>query len=288
VLGAPRAASTNAGGRPMSDRPVVMITGGAGGIGKALARRYLCEGACVALVDRDPAALERAVDAPATRADAVLALSCDITQPEAVRAAVQRVKDRFGRLDTLIHCAGLTQVSPLVNTDLDVYRRVMEVNFFGAVAVTQAALPLLLASRGQIIVLSSVAGFAPLTGRTGYCASKHALHGFFDAARAELRGRGVHVMVVCPSFVATDFARSGLAGNGSVLQFDRVTTGRPLNPDAVARAIVTAARRRKRLLVLSPTGKLAYWVSSLFPGVYERLMNRRFRVEIDRDAPQDR
>jgi len=264
---------------------VVVITGGAGGIGSALARAFGRDGAHIALMDRDAEALERAVGTLMDLAPSVLPIPCDVTDADAVSVAVEVVRERFGRLDVLIHCAGLTQVSPFVDTELEVYRRVMEVNFFATVALTKAALPLLIASRGQVIVLSSIAGFAPLIARTGYCASKHALHGFFDVVRAELKERGVHVLLVCPSFVETDFARSGLAGDGTTLQFERSTTGTPLTPDAVARAIYTAARKRKRLLVLSATGKLAYWVSRLLPGVYERGMTSRFRIELERKPP---
>jgi len=262
---------------------VVAITGGAGGIGSALAHRFGEAGARIALLDRDREALDNAANALAGEGLNVLPLVCDVTAAEDVSRAVAAVHDGFGRLDVLVHGAGLTHVSPFVETDLAVYRRVMEVNFFGAVACTRTALPMLLESRGQVIVLSSVAGFAPLLARTGYCAAKHALHGFFETLRGELRPRGVHVMIVCPSFVETDFARAGLAGDGSRLAFDRSTTGSPLTPDAVAQAIFRAAGKRRRLLVLSPTAKLAYWVSRLLPGLYERGMGRRFRVELERD-----
>ena len=262
---------------------VVAITGGAGGIGSALARRFGEAGARIALLDRDREALDSAANALTGEGLTVLPIVCDVTAVEDVSRAVAAVREGFGRLDVLVHGAGLTHVSPFVDTDLGVYRRVMEVNFFGAVACTQAALPLLLESRGQIIVLSSVAGFAPLLGRTGYCAAKHALHGFFETLRAELRPRGVHVMIVCPSFVETDFARAGLAGDGSRLAFDRSTTGSSLTPETVAQAVFRAAGKRRRLVVLSPTGKLAYWVSRLLPAFYERSMSRRFRVEIERD-----
>jgi len=263
---------------------VVAITGGAGGIGAALARRFGKDGAAIALLDRDREALDRAAGTLVGEGLTAVPIACDVTESETVTEAVAAIEDRFGRLDALVHGAGLTHVSPFTDTDLEVYRRVMEVNFFGAVACTKAALPLLMASRGQVIVLSSVAGFAPLLARTGYCASKHALHGFFDTLRAELKDEGVHVMLVCPSFVETGFAKTGLSGDGSNLAFDRSTTGTPLTPEAVAEAIFRAACKRKRLLVLSRTGKLSYWVSRLLPGVYERSMIRRFRVELERDA----
>ena len=266
----------------MGSEQVVAIAGGAGGIGVALARCFGAEGAHIVLLDRDADALERACEALAGCAASVLPVPCDVTSPEAVENAVETLRGQHGQLDILVYSAGLTHVSPFVDTDLDVYRRVMEVNFFGAVAITKAALPLLAESRGQVIILSSIAGFAPVIGRTGYCASKYALHGFFETLRAELKDRGVHVLLVCPSFVETDFARSGLDGDGTTLQFDRSTTGKPLTPETVARAIKKAAAKRQRLLVLSPTGKLAYWVSRLLPGVYERGMSRRFRIELER------
>jgi len=262
---------------------VVAIVGGAGGIGVALGRCFGAEGAHVVLLDRDAEALERAREALAGSAASLLTIPCDVTRPEAIVDAVETLRDRHGRLDILIYSAGLTHVSPFLDTDLAVYRRVMEVNFFGAVTMTKAALPLLLESQGQIIILSSIAGFAPVIGRTGYCASKYALHGLFETLRTELKDRGVHVLMVCPSFVETEFARSGLDGDGSTLQFDRSTTGKPLTTEGVAQAIRVAAAKRRRLLVLSPTGKLAYWVSRLFPGLYERGMRRRFRVELERE-----
>jgi len=264
---------------------LVAISGGAGGIGAAVARAFGEAGAKIALLDRNGEALEHAARSVAETAAEVLPLVCDVTQPESIGNAVGRIQEHFGRLDILVHCAGLTHVSPFIETDLDVYHRVMAVNFFGTVAFTKVALPMLLAQRGQIIVLSSVAGFSPVIGRTGYCASKYALHGFFEVLRAELHDRGVHVLLVCPSFVATDFARSGLAGDGSTLTFERSTTGALMTPETVARAIFAAAWKRKRLLVISPTGKLAYWISRLFPGVYQRSMTRRFRIELERHPP---
>jgi len=269
----------------MFDGNVVAITGGAGGIGAAIARAFAEVGAKIALLDLDAEALERVAHSLADTASEVHPLVCDITNTESVDNAIVRSQERFGRLDILVHCAGLTHVSPFIETELDVYRRVMEVNFFGTIGFTKAALPMLIASRGQIIVLSSIAGVAPVIGRTGYCASKYSLHGFFEVLRAELQDQGVHVMLVCPSFVDTDFARSGLAGDGSTLTFERSTTGSLLTPETVARSILAAARKRKPLVVLSFNGKLVYWVARLFPNIYQRAMSRRFHIELERNKP---
>ena len=256
---------------------VVVITGGAGGIGSAIAMRFGAAEARIVLLDHDCETLAtrcRELQQAGVRVESQL---CDITDQTQCERAIAHTLAATGGIDVLVHGAGLTQVSRFRETELSVYRRVMEVNFFGAVAVTKAALKSLCERRGRIVVLSSIAGFAPLLGRTGYCASKHALHGFFDTLRCELVGHGVSVTLVCPSFVDTDFARRGLAGDGSVLATDRGTTGAIVTAEAVAQAVYRGAAARKRQIVISFTGKLAYWLSRLAPGYYQRGMTRRFQ-----------
>lgn len=258
---------------------VVVITGGAGGIGSAIAKRFGAAEATIVLLDNDREILAqrcRQLQQAGLRVESQL---CDITDPTQCERAIAHTLAANGGIDVLVHCAGLTQVSRFCDTELSVYRRVMEVNFFGAIAVTKAALESLCERRGRIVVLSSIAGFAPLLGRTGYCASKHALHGFFDTLRCELVGHGVSVTLICPSFVDTDFARRGLAGDGSVLTTNRGTTGAIVTAEVVAQAVYRGAAARKRQVVISSTGKLAYWLSRLAPGYYQRGMTRRFQAD---------
>ena len=268
--------------RETDRKQVMMLSGGAGGIGFAAAERFGLKGIQIALTDQDGQLVESQTKRLRDQGIATGGWKLDVTQPGECQSVVNDVLRHFGRLDILIHCAGVTQVSPFVKTQPEVYRQVMDVNFFGAVHLTRAALDALLQSRGQIVVLSSVAGFAPLLGRTGYCASKYALHGFFDTLRCELKESGVSVTMVCPSFVATDFASRGLKADGTTIDFERSITGTPISPEEVAHAIDRACKRRSRLVVLSRTGKLAYWVSRLAPGLYERLMLRKFQTELKR------
>ena len=259
---------------------VVAVVGGGGAIGQAIAQQYAKLGFRIALLDRDPGRLElaaRELEQYKTRS-----YPCDITDEESCQESIETLIKDHGRLDILVHSAGLTHVSPFASTAIDVLRRVMEVNFFGVVTVTKAALPALIESKGQIVVLSSICGIAPLIGRTGYCASKHALHGFFDTLRCELAPKEVSVLLACPSFVASDFATRGLAGDGTLLPFQRSTLGKPLSPEEVAAAIVTAAVKRRSLLVLTWRGRLTYWLTRLLPGTYQRLMSKRFAVELSR------
>ncbi|RIL08241.1 MAG: short chain dehydrogenase [Proteobacteria bacterium] len=253
----------------------VAITGAAGGIGSALARAFARRGARVALLDLPGPALDAlAAELRASGADA-LALACDVTDAAQTRAATAAAVARFGGLDVAIANAGITHIGRFAETDAAVLRRVMDVNFFGAVHLAQAAAEPLAARRGVLVVVSSVAGFAPLAGRAGYAASKHALHGLFASVRVEWRRRGVQVLIACPSFVATDIGKRALGPDGGAPRDARTTTGKPASPDAVAEAIARAAIARRRFLVLSPVGVASWWLARLWPAGYERIMERR-------------
>jgi NAD(P)-dependent dehydrogenase (short-subunit alcohol dehydrogenase family) len=253
----------------------VVITGAAGGIGSALAQRFSAAGARVALLDRDEGGLDMLVPRLGAVGADTIAIPCDVTSLDDCSFAVGRVVAAWGGVDVLINNAGITHVSPLVDTDVDVFRRVMDVNFFGALDMTSVALPSLLERRGQIVVMSSVAGFAPLVLRTGYAASKHALHGCFESLRAELRGTGVGVTLVCPSFVRTGIAEHALGAHGGAPTHPRTETGAPADPTDLADAVFDATVHRRRLLLHSRTAKVSYLVSRVWPTRYERMMARR-------------
>ena len=155
-------------------------------------------------------------------------------------ALIQKAVDTFGRIDILINNAGISHRSLLADTDPDVIARVMEVNFFGAANLTQAALAHIVTRRGFIVAISSVAGFSPLTGRTGYAASKHALHGFFDSLRSEVEGAGVGVTLVCPSFIRTGIGAAATDGSGAPVSSPRITTGGESSPEEIAGRIYEA------------------------------------------------
>jgi len=260
----------------------VAITGAAGGMGRALCRRFGQAGAKIALLDLHLEPLEafaRELDEAGIQA---LALQCDVTDEQACRTAMEKIVERFGGIDILINNAGITHRSAFEKTQVQVFRQVMEVNFFGALHCTQAALPALLASRGMIIVMSSIAGFSPLFGRSGYSASKHALHGLFESLRTELSDKGVRVMMVCPGFTATNIEKNALDGDGRPTTHPRSTTGKIATPEVVAETIYHAAVKNKRLLVLSRVGNLAHFVYKFFPAYYERAMTKRLRYELER------
>ena len=261
----------------------VVVTGAGGGLGRATALRFAAAGASIAALDRDAAGLESLNAELEARARRCLALPCDVTDAGACEHAIDQAVRQFGGLDVLVNNAGMSHRSGFAATDLGVIRRVMEVNFFGAVNCTKAALPHLTARRGLIIAVSSVAGYTPLIARTGYAASKHAMHGFFDSLRTELEPEGVDVMMVCPSFIATQIARNAIGGDGRPVRHAQVTVGRPLTPDDAAALIFAGAERRKRQVFVGRTARTAWHLSRFAPRLYERIMARRLRAELESD-----
>jgi NAD(P)-dependent dehydrogenase (short-subunit alcohol dehydrogenase family) len=199
-----------------------------------------------------------------------------VTSDAECRSAFAAVERAFGGVDVLVNNAGITHLGLFRDTELEVLRRVMEVNFFGAVRCTKAALPSLLARRGRIAVVSSVAGFAPLATRSGYAASKHALHGFFGSLRAEHRRDGLGVTLVCPSFVRTRIGSRALGPDGAPAGEDaRSGVRRELEPEAVADALYRGVERGRGLVLLPAEARLSRWLAALWPAGYESAMRRR-------------
>ena len=266
--------------RSFNDQCIV-ITGAAGGLGQALVTAFLHAHANVVALDRDGAALQALQNNTTVPPGATLMTAlCDVTNLPSCEAAIGQAITRFGGVDVLINNAGIAHRSAFADTQMDVLRRVMEVNFFGAVNCTHAAIASLRQRRGMVIAISSVAGFSPLIGRTGYAASKHALHGFFDSLRTEVQDDGVDVLIVCPSFIDTGIDRAALGADGQPAAHARKTTGATTQPAEVAAAILHAAQHQRQLLLFSFTAKAAWWLSRLWPTRYAAIMRKRLRAEI--------
>jgi len=198
---------------------VVWITGGSSGIGEALALQFASAGAKVVLSARREEELNRVKDECVRNggtADSILVVPLDVTDHGSMPSALERITSTFGRIDLLINNAGISQRSLCVDTDMSVYRQIFDVDVLGQIALTKTVLPLMLEQKsGHIAVTASVAGKIGVGQRTGYCAAKHAVMGFFDALRAEVEKHGVRVTTITPGFIKTPISYNALKGDGS-------------------------------------------------------------------------
>lgn len=195
------------------DKQVVWITGASSGIGEALAIQASAEGARVILSARRIEELER-VKALCAHPANVAVLPLDLTAFDAEDAAARAAKF-FGAVDVLVNNAGISQRSTVLDTPMEVYRRILELDFFACVSLTKAVLPAMVArGSGKVVTISSVVGYVGTPLRSGYAAAKHALHGFFDAARAELWKSGVQFTIICPGFIKTNVSLNAITRDG--------------------------------------------------------------------------
>lgn len=255
---------------------VVWITGASSGIGEALAYAFSRNGARLVLSARREEALER-VRQGCQNPDSHCVLPLDLTDFDAA-ALTETVMAHFGRIDILVNNGGVSQRGTVVETEMDVDRRIMEINYFGAIALTKAVLPHMLAQRaGRIVVISSLSGKISTARRSSYAASKHALHGFFNALRTEVHGEGVGVTIVCPGYVRTNLSRRALRGDGSAHGQVDATQARGVDPDDLAARIVDAVAHGKDEILVGGKEVLAVYLNRLFPAAY-RWMIRRVKV----------
>ena len=261
---------------------VVVVTGAAGGLGRALCQRFGQGGARIVALDREASALDALLAGLHQAGIAAIGVVCDVTVEDDCLKAVVEARRSFGAIDLLVNNAGITHRSAFSGTETAVIRRVMAVNFFGALHCTHAALDDLIARRGMVIAISSVAGFAPLIARTGYAASKHALHGFYDSLRTEVEPLGLKVMLVCPSFIETGIEKNALDGHGGPARHPQSIVGVRASPGSVADKIFHAARNECRLLLPDRVSRASWWVSRLAPGLYARLMVAKLKKEMQR------
>jgi NAD(P)-dependent dehydrogenase (short-subunit alcohol dehydrogenase family) len=256
------------------DGQVVLITGASSGIGAELARQFAAAGARVALAARDAEALARVAEECRTHGGDALVVPTDVTIEAQCQAMVDRTVVHFGRLDILVNNAGMSMSARFDEiSDLSVFERLLRLNVLGSVWSTAFALPHLKQSRGRIVAIASLAGLTGVPKRTAYCASKHAMAGFFDALRIELRDSGVSVTVVYPGFVRSDINRRALAADGAPFG-DRASLRQPreaMDTAECARQVLRATAARDRDLIMTLTGKLGRILKWLTPSLVDRL-----------------
>lgn len=249
---------------------VVWITGASSGIGEAFAKQVAARGSKIVLSSRNESRLQQVKQAcieKGTAASDVLVLPLDITKEADFSSAVEKIVEQYGRIDMLLNNAGISQRSLCTETDMSVYRTLFEVDVFGQIALTKRVLPLMIKQNsGHILVTASVAGKVGVPYRTGYCAAKHAIMGFFDALRAEMANTGIRVTTITPGFIRTNLSENALNGDGTKfgVMDDDIANG--IDADICASKIIAGIERgNPEIVVAGSRERQALFFKRFFP-----------------------
>lgn len=264
----------------MKDK-VVIITGGSSGIGKALAAEFGRHGSKIVITGRKQEALDAAADELRKDGIEVLAVRGDVSREEDNEQMAREAVERFGRIDILINNAGISMRALFEDVDLDVVKKVMDINFYGVLYATKYCLPEIIRNKGSVVGISSIAGFRGLPARTGYSASKFALQGFLEVLRTEMLYKGVHVLTACPGFTASNIRKTALTADGSQQNESPRKEEKMMSAAECARHIYRATRKRKKYLILTFQGKMTVFLNKWFPAWMDKMVYKVMAKEAD-------
>ncbi|MEO6719062.1 MAG: SDR family oxidoreductase [Ferruginibacter sp.] len=253
---------------------VVAITGGSEGIGKALVDALIPLGAKIATCGRNQ---DKLYNLQVQYSNQLLhTIVADVSRYDDCRNFISSTLETFGGIDILINNAGISMRSLVADADVEVMRKVMDINFFGTVYCTKLALSSILERKGDIVGVSSIAGYRGLPGRSGYSASKFAINGWLEALRTELLGTGVNVMWVSPGFTRSNIRNVALDSTGKAQGESPLNERSLMSSQECAAHIIRAIEKRRRTLVLSFSGKQTVFLNKFFPSLTDRIVKKFF------------
>ena len=251
---------------------VVVVTGGTDGIGKALVEALIDAGAKVSTCGRN---YDKLYQLQARHPSASLhTMIADVSNENDCRRLMELTTKMFGGIDILINNAGISMRAELKDTSVDVIKKVMDINFYGAVYCTKYALPFITERKGIIAAISSIAGYRGLPGRSGYSASKFALQGWLESIKTELVDSGVHVMWISPGFTASNIRFAALTKEGNEQGSTPMDEGTMMSAEECAIRILRAIEKRDRTVVMTFTGKRAVFMNKFFPKLTDKLIHK--------------
>ncbi|MFR9620201.1 MAG: SDR family oxidoreductase [Rikenellaceae bacterium] len=259
----------------------VVVTGASSGIGEALARSYAALGASVVLGARQQSRLQEITAEIVASGGKATYSVVDVVKEDECEALIARAVEEYGRIDVLICNAGLSMRALFDDVDLEVLHRLMDVNFWGTVNCVKYALPYIQQSQGSIVGVSSVAGLHGLPARTGYSASKYAMTGFLETIRIENMKKGVHVMIACPGFTASNVRFSALTADGHNQGETPRDESKMMSAEEVSQIIIRDTNRRKRLSLMEFNGRATHFIKKLFPAFLDRMFYNHMAKEPD-------
>jgi len=264
----------------MKDK-VVIITGASSGIGKSLSEMLGRQEAKVVIAARNPDKLSQLEQALRKKNYDVLAVQTDVSIEEDCKKLIAETIKKFGSIDILINNAGISMRAIFEDVNLKVIKQLMDTNFWGTVYCTKYALPYLLKNKGSVVGVSSVAGYKGLPGRTGYSASKFAMQDFLETLRIENMKKGLHVLIACPGFTASNIRNTALAKDGSMQGESPLDEEKLMTSETVAKYIIDAIEKRKHRIVLTTQGKLIVLLNKFFPKFMDKMVYNHMAKEPD-------
>ncbi len=254
------------------ENKTVWITGASSGIGAALAYELSKSNCSLILSARNEAALER-VKQGCRYPEKIAVLPLDLCAFDSMVKKATKALSFFGAIDVLIANAGISQRSLIIDTDFDVFKKLMDVNYLGTVALSKAMLPHFIASgKGQFAVVTSLMGKFGSPYRAGYCGAKHALHGFFDVLRMEHEKDGIAVTLVCPGFVQTDVAKNALTADGSQQGSQDSATENGLPVTIFSKKMIHAIARKKFEVYIGRKELMGIYLKRFFPRILHKVV----------------
>ncbi|MFT6827017.1 MAG: dehydrogenase/reductase SDR family protein 7B [Roseivirga sp.] len=251
----------------------IWITGASSGIGEALAIQLSQHNTNLILSARRAAELER-VKSLCAHPDKIKILTLDLAEAGSLKAKTEAAIQLFGEVDILINNGGISQRSLVKDTQLEVDRNLMEVNYFGNIALAKYLLPhMLQKGAGHFVIVTSLTGIFGTPYRSGYAATKHALHGFYDSLRAELEDDGIKVTLAAPGFVKTNVSYNALVGDGSQLQKMDDAQANGITAEKCASKIISAMVKQKEEVYIGRESYGAY-VKRFLPGLFAKMIKK--------------
>lgn len=260
---------------------VVIITGASSGIGKALAFEFAKLDYRIVIAARSAEGLNEVKKELINQNCEVVSVIADVAKEEDCKQIISKAIENFNQIDVLINNAGISMRAIFEDLDLSVLKKLMDTNFWGTVYCTKFALPWLLKTKGSVVAVSSIAGFAPLPGRTGYSSSKFAIHGFLQTVRVENLKKGLHVMIAAPGFTASNIRKTALVADGSQQGETPRAEEKLMTAEKVAFYIAKGVEKRKRTIVLTSQGKMVVLLYKLFPSLMDKVIYNSMAKEPD-------
>jgi len=254
---------------------VVWVTGASSGIGKETAIQLAKAGAKVVLSARNEKAIEELKN-QLLHPEKHLVLPLDLEHSNVFPTLAEKVISTYGRIDILVNNGGISQRATAAETSMEVQRKVMEIDFFGNVALTKAVLPYMQEQKsGQILVISSIAGKFGFFLRSSYSAAKHALHGYYESLNLEEEPNGISVTIACPGKINTSISVNAIGGDGQkhgVMDHNQATG---MDVDVCVRQLLKALAGKKREVLIGNKEILAVRIKRFFPGLFWRIIKKQ-------------